>query len=102
MYILADIIIIAGLLTILAAIVLTCISVYHSLRVNKRQSMENGVPVSIIGWCTFALMVCIFVPVLLIGGLAHACLITTLAMFLIALVALAYSKINTNITRRHV
>ena len=102
MYILADIIIISGLLTILAAIVLTCYSICHSLRVNKRESKENGIPVGILGWGVFALLPVIFFPALIIGSLANACLITTLAMFFIAAAALAYSKINTHITRRHV
>lgn len=102
MYILADIIIISGLLTIVAAIALTCYSIFHSLRVNKRESKENGVPVGILGWSIVALLLVIFIPAFLIGSLANACLITTLAMFCIAAAALTYSKINTHITRRHV
>ena len=37
-------------LALLGALGTTAYSVYHSLRTNKRQAMENGVPVGRIDW----------------------------------------------------
>ncbi len=88
----ADIFIVISLLTLMGALLLVCYSVWHSLKVNKRKNMENGVPVSVIGWGVVALMIVVALPTLLIGGFANMCLITALTMLLVATGALLYSK----------
>ena len=88
----ADIFIVISLLTLMGALLLVIGSVWHSLRVNKRKKMENGVPVSIIGWGVVALIIVIALPTLLIGGVVNMCLVTALIMFLVATGTLLYSK----------
>ena len=88
----ADIFIVISLLTLVAAFLMVAFSVWHSLKMNKRKNMENGIPVSLIGWGVVALMIVIALPALLIGGFVNMCLITALIMLLIATGALLYSK----------
>ncbi|MBR2185692.1 MAG: hypothetical protein IJ897_09790 [Prevotella sp.] len=88
----ADIFIVISLLTLIGALLLVIYSVWHSLKVNKRKNMENGIPVSIIGWGVVALMIVIALPALFIGGFVNMCLITALIMLLVATGALLYSK----------
>ena len=63
----ADIFIVISLLTLIGALLLVIYSVWHSLKVNKRKNMENGIPVSIIGWGVVALMIVIALPALFKG-----------------------------------
>lgn len=93
MSLIADIFIIVALVAIVAALVLTACSVAHSLRMNKRRYVENGVPVGNIGWATFGLLLAIAIPTLLLMGYANMCIITSIVMFLVALTALLYDKI---------
>jgi len=88
----ADIFIIISILTLLSTLSLVLYSVWHSLKVNKRKNVENGVPVSIIQWGVIALILIISLPSLLIGGFTNMCLITALIMLLVATCILIYSK----------
>lgn len=96
----ADIMIILMALALLAAMALTGYSVYHSLKMNKRKRVDNGVPVSMIGWGTIALLLVIAIPSLLIGSFTDMCLITAAVMLLVASGVVVYSKVVSARLRR--
>ncbi len=95
MDIFADIMIVLMALTLLATIGITGYSVYHSLQVNKRKKVENGVPVGLIGWCTLALLLVVALPCLIIGSFTDMCIITALVMLAVAAGTVIYSKLTT-------
>lgn len=93
--IIANIIIIIAGITLLAAIALTVHSVWHSLRVNKRAKMENGIPTRNIAYATAALPVVVALPVLLFASIADACIITGITMILVASILVICGRIRT-------
>lgn len=98
----SGIVIILSLLVLTAAIGVTLLSAFHSLKVSKRRSKENGIPVGIIGWCTFLLLMIVAIPSLLIGSFVDMCIITVAVMFVVALIAVLHGKLLTIILRHHV
>lgn len=100
--IIADIMICLSAIIILGASGLTGYSVYHSLRVNKREKLENGVPVALIGWSTIGGTLLIALPALLFGSFTDMCLITAIILLAAAAGTMIYSKITTLKLRKHV
>ena len=62
----ADIIIPLALLVLVCTLAMALLSVFHSLRVNKRRTIENRVKVGLIGWGTFILLLCVTLPIVLL------------------------------------
>ena len=91
-YFFADIFIILSIVTLLVSLALVVYSAWHSLKVNKRRNVENGIPVTVIGWTIVAFMVVVSVPILLIGGITNMCIITAAIMLVVATGALIYGK----------
>jgi hypothetical protein len=91
-YFFADIFIILSIVALLVSLALVFYSAWHSLKVNKRWNVENGIPVTVIGWGIVALLVVISIPTLLIGGFTNMCLITAIIMLIVATGALIYGK----------
>lgn len=91
-YFFADIFIIISIVTLLVSLALVFYSAWHSLKVNKRRNVENGIPVTVIGWAIIAFMVVVAVPILLIGGFTNMCIITAAVMLVVATGALIYGK----------
>lgn len=91
-YFFADIFIIISIVTLFVSLALVFYSAWHSLKVNKRRNVENGIPVTVIGWAIVAFMVVVAVPILLIGGFTNMCIITAAVMLVVATGALIYGK----------
>jgi hypothetical protein len=91
-YFFADIFIILSMVALLVSLALVFYSAWHSLKVNKRRNVENGIPVTVIGWAIIAFMIVVSVPVLLIGGFTNMCIITAAVMLVVATGALIYGK----------
>ena len=91
-YFFADIFIILSIVTLLASLALVFYSAWHSLKVNKRRNVVNGIPVTVIGWSIVALLVVVSVPILLIGGFTNMCIITAVIMLVVATGVLIYGK----------
>ena len=91
-YFFADIFIILSIVALLVSLALVSYSAWHSLKVNKRRNVENGIPVTVIGWSIVAFMVVVAVPILLIGGFTNMCIITAAVMLVVATGALIYGK----------
>ena len=87
-----DIIIILAILAVTAALVMTVISICHSLKANKRGWRENLIPVRLIEYATIGLVLLIAIPSLIIGGMTNACIVTAGILLVITLAALIYSK----------
>lgn len=87
----ANIIIIISLAVLLGTLVLAIFSVCHSLKVNKRRSTENGVPVGIIGRATFAALLCVSLPLLFLASLTDMCIIVALVMLSASVISIIYS-----------
>lgn len=81
-------------LTLAGALSATAYSIYHSLRMNKRYAMENGIPVGRIDWIVIAVLAVIAIPSWIIGSFTDACLITAFAMLTIATVVIIYDKLK--------
>ena len=96
----ADIITPLVLLVLICTLAMALCSVFHSLKVNKRKAIENGIKVGIIGWSTFILMLCITLPVLLIGSFTDMCIIATILMLLISGCCILYSLLHATRLRR--
>ena len=92
--IISDIMIWAMVLALLGALGTTAYSVYHSRRTNKRQAMENGVPVGRIDWAVIALLVVVAVPSCIVGSFTDACLITAFVMLAVAAAVIVYDKLK--------
>lgn len=88
----ADIFIILSIVALIVSLALVFYSAWHSLKVNKRRNVENGIPVTVIGWGIVALLVVISIPTLLIGGFTNMCLITAIIMLVIATGVLIFGK----------
>ena len=91
-YFFADIFIIISIVTLLVSLALVFYSAWHFLKVNKRRNVENGIPVTVIGWAIIAFMVVVAVPILLIGGFTNMCIITAVIMLIVATGTLIYGK----------
>ena len=91
-YFFADIFIILSIVALLVSLALVFYSAWHSLKVNKRRNVVNGIPVTVIGWSIVAFMVVVAVPILLIGGFTNMCIITAAVMLVVATGALIYGK----------
>jgi hypothetical protein len=87
----ANIIIIISLAVLSGTLVLAVLSVCHSLKVNKRRSTENGVPVGVIGWVTFAALLCVSLPLLFLASLTDMCIIVALVMLAASAISIIYS-----------
>jgi hypothetical protein len=96
----ADIIIPIALLVLLCALGLSFLSVFHSLKVNKRKPVENGVKVGLIGWATFIMLLCISLPFILFGSFTDMCIITPLLMLFISGCCILYSMLRATRLRR--
>ncbi len=93
--ILVDIIIIIAGLTLVAITVLTICSVCHSLKVNKPQKEENGVPLRAIRLATVGFMMLLIVPTLIASSLTDMCIITALVMLCVASMLVLCGRIYT-------
>lgn len=93
--IIANIVIFIAALALLAAVGITVRSVWHSMRVNKRARVENGIPTRAIAIYTAALPVVVAVPTLLFASLADACIITGTVMIVVASVLVICGRIRT-------
>lgn len=93
--IISNIMIAVAMLTLLATAVITALSVTHSLRVNKRPKVENGVPTRTISLSTIGLLLAIALPTLFIGSLTDMCIITALVLLTVASGLVTYGRIQT-------
>lgn len=93
--IIANIIISLVALAIMAATGLTAYSIAHSMRVNKRPDVENGVPTRKIALGTAGLLVVVCAVTLLAGSLTDMCIITALALLCVASALVIYGRIQT-------
>ncbi len=93
--IIANIVIVVSALTLLAAAALTAYSVAHSLRVNKRPKMENGVPTRTIGIATIVMLLAVAIPTLLIGSVTDMCITTSLVLLVTAAGLVIYGRAKT-------
>lgn len=93
--IIANIIIAVALLTLLATATITVLSLVHSLRVNKRPKVENGVPTRSITLYTLGLLLAVALPTLLIGSMTDMCIITSIVLLTVASVLVVRGRINT-------
>lgn len=96
----ADIIIPLALLVLVCTLAMALLSVFHSLRVNKRRTIENGVKVGLISWGTFILLLCVTLPIVLLGSFTDMCIIATLMMLLISGCCILYSLLRATLLRR--
>lgn len=91
----ADIVIAIAALALLAAMGLTALSVWHSKRMNRRQSTENGVPTRNISLATAALTLVVALPTLMLGGLVDMFIITTAVLLIVAAILVACGRLRT-------
>lgn len=96
----ADIIIPLALLVLVCTLAMALLSVFHSLRGNKRRTIENGVKVGLIGWGTFILLLCVTLPIVLLDSFTDMCIIATLLMLLISGCCILYSLLRATLLRR--
>jgi len=93
--IIANIMIGIAALTLLVAAAVTIRSVWHSLRVNKRATTENGIPTRNITLSTVALPIVIAIPTLLFTSLADACIITATVLLFTASALVTCGRLRT-------
>ncbi len=93
--IIANIIIVISALTLLAAIVITTYSVWHSVRMDKREKTENGIPTRKIMLGVVALPLVVALPILLFASLTDACIVTTLVLLFVATVLVVCGRVRT-------
>ena len=96
----ADIIITIALLVLLCTLAISLLSVFHSLRVNKRRTTENGVKVGLVGWVTFLMLLYVSLPIIFLGSFTDMCIITPLLMLLISGCCIIYSALRAIHLRR--
>lgn len=89
-------------LTLLGATSLTCFSVWHSLKKNRRPKIENGVPTQNILLGTIALVIIIALPTLIFGSFTDMCIITGIMMLFAATITIIYSRFRSIIIRKNV
>lgn len=80
-----------SLLVLTCALLLSFRSVWHSLKVNRRKTVENGVPVGIIGWSTFLALLLVSIPTILIFSFTDGILITAGVSMAAAIGCMIYS-----------
>lgn len=93
--VIANIIILISALALLAAVVITAYSVWHSVRMGKREKTENGVPTRNIMLGAVALPIVVALPTLLFGSLTDACIITSLVLLVVASALVVCGRIRT-------
>ncbi len=93
--IIANIIIVISVLALLAAVVITVYSVWHSVRVDKREKMENGIPTHNIMLGVVALTLVVALPTMLFASLTDACIVTSLVLLLVAAALVVCGRVRT-------
>lgn len=97
-----DLIIIASILVLVAALVVTGVSVAHSLKANRRPKTENGVPSRLIALAVAGGVALLLLLTGLLGDIADMFIISATVMLMAATASLLYGRVQTVMKRRHV
>jgi hypothetical protein len=92
--IIADIMIVLMALAVLGALAAVALSVWHSLKMNKRRAAENGVPVGIIDWAIIGVLTTVCLITWLVWSFTDMCIITAAVMLTGATATILYDKLK--------